>query len=116
MTQDISSTPAESEPCMWGRATLVMLVSRTCMMVTIITERVMAHRRAGEMGVSGAGAVAAVTRAWYRVTRRLVTFGPSTPAGPRAVRDAARSRAFRSRMAAMRSASGTSKRSVGRVV
>src|SRR5512144_1301755 len=50
MTQDISSTPAESDPCMWGSATLVMLVSRTCITVTIITERVMAHFRKGESG------------------------------------------------------------------
>src|SRR2546427_12537395 len=48
MTQDISSMPADSEPCMWGRATLVTLVSRTCMTVTIITESVMAHLRAGD--------------------------------------------------------------------
>src|SRR3989442_7824049 len=40
--------PADSEPCRWGRATLVTLVSRTCMTVTIITESVMAHLRAGE--------------------------------------------------------------------
>ena len=51
-TQDISSMPAESEPCMWGSATFVTLVSRTCMMVTIITDIVMAHRRAGEIGAS----------------------------------------------------------------
>src|SRR5262245_25071872 len=70
MTQDISSTPADSEPCMWGSATLVMLVSSTCMIVTDITDRVMAHLRAGEMGVSGAGA--GLTRAWYRGPRRLL--------------------------------------------
>src|SRR5215468_12596412 len=45
-THDISSRLAENEPCMWGRATLVMLVSSTCMIVTIITENVMAHLRA----------------------------------------------------------------------
>src|SRR5580765_3557262 len=55
MTQDISSMPAESEPCMWGRATLVTLESRTCMTVTIITENVIAHRRAEEICPSVAG-------------------------------------------------------------
>jgi len=52
MTQDISSMLAENEPCMWGRATLVMLVSRTCITVTIITEKVMAHLRPDPMGAS----------------------------------------------------------------
>src|SRR5512138_489271 len=62
MTQDISSTPAESDPCMWGNATLVTLVSRTCITVTIITERVMAHFRKGESGsvvAAGAGGLPA---------------------------------------------------------
>ena len=54
-THDISSTPAESEPCMWGRATLVTLASSTCMTVTIITETVIAHRRAEEICPSVAG-------------------------------------------------------------
>jgi hypothetical protein len=43
---------AENEPCMWGRATLVMEVSSTCITVTIITENVMAHFRAEPMGAS----------------------------------------------------------------
>src|SRR2546426_12191261 len=51
-TQDISSMPADIEPCMWGSATFVTLVSRTCMTVTIITESVMAQRRAGEISDS----------------------------------------------------------------
>ena len=51
-THDISSMPADSEPCMWGSATLVTLVSSTCMTVTIITDSVMAQRRAGEIGAS----------------------------------------------------------------
>ena len=55
MTHDISSIPADIEPCMWGRATLVTLESRTCMTVTIITENVMAHRRAGEICPSVTG-------------------------------------------------------------
>src|SRR5574342_669344 len=62
MTHDISSTPAESDPCMWGSATLVMLVSRTCITVTIITDAVMAHFRKGESGsgfASGAGGLPA---------------------------------------------------------
>src|SRR5947208_13159804 len=37
---------------MWGRATLVMEASSTCMTVTIITENVMAHFRAAPMGAS----------------------------------------------------------------
>src|SRR5713226_8471290 len=52
MTHDISSMLAENEPCMWGSATLVMLVSRTCITVTIITENVMAHLWADPTGAS----------------------------------------------------------------
>src|SRR5215510_4217778 len=70
MTHDISSTPAESEPCMWGRATLVMLVSSTCMIVTIITENVMAHLRAELMEPS------VVTRR----TRATLAHPPTEPA------------------------------------
>lgn len=44
--------PADIEPCMCGSATFVTLVSSTCMTVTIITDIVMAHRRAGEIGSS----------------------------------------------------------------
>ena len=54
---------AESEPCMCGSATLVMLVSSTCMTVTIITEKVMAHFRAELSGASGAGEGGGVTSA-----------------------------------------------------
>ena len=43
MTHDISSMLAENDPCMCGSATLVMLVSSTCITVTSITEKVMAH-------------------------------------------------------------------------
>src|SRR5437899_5847898 len=67
MTQDISSMLADSEPCMWGRATLVTLVSRTCMTVTIITESVMAHRRAGEICKSVTGSTA-LTSPHYVIT------------------------------------------------
>ena len=56
ITHDISSMLARSEPCMCGSATLVMLVSRTCITVTIITEKVMAHFRAGLIGASGKSA------------------------------------------------------------
>ena len=52
MTHDISSMLAENEPCMWGRATLVMLVSSTCITVTSMTESVMAHFRADPTGAS----------------------------------------------------------------
>src|SRR6266850_1453695 len=52
MTHDISSMLAANEPCMWGSATLVMLVSSTCITVTSITENVMAHLRPVEMGAS----------------------------------------------------------------
>jgi hypothetical protein len=52
MTQDISSMLAEKEPCMWGSATFVMLVSSTCITVTIITEKVMAHLREEATGAS----------------------------------------------------------------
>src|SRR5262245_6552815 len=54
---------AEKLPCMCGSATLVMLVSSTCITVTIITENVMAHLRAALIGASGAGAGGAVTSA-----------------------------------------------------
>ena len=67
MTHDISSTPADSEPCMCGRATLVTLVSRTCMTVTIITDTVMAHLRAGEICPSAAGS-AGLTSPHYVIT------------------------------------------------
>src|SRR5262245_8185300 len=56
ITHDISSTPADSDPCMCGSATLVTLVSSTCMTVTIITDTVMAHRRAPDTGASPGGA------------------------------------------------------------
>src|SRR5437660_11121333 len=58
MTHDISSIPADIEPCMWGKATLVTLEPRTCMTVTVIPEYVMAHRRAGEICPSVTGATA----------------------------------------------------------
>src|SRR5882724_6636006 len=50
MTHDTSSSPAESEPCRSGSTTLVTLVSSTCMKATTITDRVMAHLRAAEIG------------------------------------------------------------------
>src|SRR5215467_6237080 len=67
ITHDISSMPAESEPCMCGRATLVTLESSTCMTVTIMTENVMAHRRAGEICPSVAVA-AELTPTHYVIT------------------------------------------------
>src|SRR5262245_3084659 len=42
-THETSSTPADSEPCMWGSVTLVTLLSRICMTVSGITEKVIAH-------------------------------------------------------------------------
>ena len=45
MTHATSSTLAESEPCMWGNATLVTLVSSTCMTATTMTEKVSSHLR-----------------------------------------------------------------------
>ena len=57
---------AENEPCMWGRATLVMLVSSTCITVTIITEKVIAHLRPVPIGaaavVGGAGGIVRILR------------------------------------------------------
>src|SRR5262249_53343748 len=67
MTHDISSIPADSEPCMCGRATLVTLESNTCMTVTIITENVMAQRRAGEICQSVTGSTA-LTPQHYVIT------------------------------------------------
>ena len=46
-TQVISSSEAERLPCMWGRATLVTLVSRICIVATSITAAVMPQRCAG---------------------------------------------------------------------
>src|ERR1700730_1087603 len=62
MTHDTSSSPAESEPCRCGSTTLVTLVSSTCMKATTITERVMAHFRADEIGPAS-GVTATATRA-----------------------------------------------------
>ena len=55
---------------MWGRATLVMLVSSTCITVTIITEKVMAHFRAALIGASVAGAGGGVTSPGYSLTAK----------------------------------------------
>ena len=66
-TQVISSSDADRLPCMWGRATLVTLESKTCMTVTIITENVMAHRRAGEICPSVAGSTG-LTPTHYAIT------------------------------------------------
>jgi opacity protein-like surface antigen len=64
-TQDISSMPADIEPCMCGKATLVTLVSSTCMTVTIITDSVTAHRRPAEIVCASA--------MWYKAfMRRLI--------------------------------------------
>ena len=63
ITHDISSMLAEKLPCMCGSATLVMLVSSTCITVTIITENVMAHLRAALIGASEAGAGGELTSA-----------------------------------------------------
>src|SRR6185503_9948352 len=51
MTHATSSTLAESEPCMWGSATLVTLVSSTCMTATTMTEKVSSHLRLAERSV-----------------------------------------------------------------
>ena len=51
-TQEISSTPADSDPCMWGRATLMTVTSSTCITVTVMTVAVMAHRRNVLIGTS----------------------------------------------------------------
>src|SRR5262249_1209070 len=53
MTHEVSSTLVDSDPCMCGRATLVMLVSRTCMTVMSITEMVMLHFLADESEEAG---------------------------------------------------------------
>src|SRR5882672_4388926 len=58
ITQETSSSPADSDPCRCGSTTLVTLVSRICMKATTMTVRVMAHFRPAEIGGgSGAGAV-----------------------------------------------------------
>ena len=57
MTHATSSTLAESDPCMCGSATLVTLVSSTCITATTITEHVRSHFRAGERSLSPAASV-----------------------------------------------------------
>src|SRR5207247_9529003 len=69
-THDISSTPAESEPCMCGRATFVTLVSRICITVTSMTETVISHFRAVDRGAVGAGSTSA-RLAWVAWDRYL---------------------------------------------
>src|SRR5262249_22125196 len=51
-THATSSTPAESEPWMWGSATLVTVTASTCMIVTVITAAGMAPRRTAPTGPS----------------------------------------------------------------
>src|SRR5262245_65620924 len=63
MTQDTSSSPADSDPWRCGRTTLVTLVSRICMKATTMTDKVMAHLRPEETG--GASGDGAVTRKAY---------------------------------------------------
>src|SRR5436190_12504195 len=58
MTHATSSTLADSDPCMCGRATLVTLVSSTCITATTITENVSSHFRAGERSLSPAASAA----------------------------------------------------------
>src|SRR5262245_35846350 len=72
ITHDISSMLAEKLPCMCGSATLVMLVSSTCITVTIITENVMAHLRAALIGASVEAGGGAVTSAAARSLDNLV--------------------------------------------
>src|SRR6266581_2660221 len=81
MTHDISSIPADIEPCMWGRATLVTLESRTCMTVTIITENVMAHRRAGEICPSVTGSTELTSTHYVKTAFRWMAdwTAPPTP-------------------------------------
>jgi hypothetical protein len=40
ITQVTSSTPAEKEPCMWGRATFATEVSTACIMVASMAAKV----------------------------------------------------------------------------
>ena len=55
-TQVISSSDADRLPCMWGRATLVTLVSRICIVATSMTATVMPQRCPGRSAVmAGAG-------------------------------------------------------------
>ena len=57
-THEISSTPAESEPCMWGSATLMTVTSSTCITVTVMTVAVIAQRRTAP--ICGSDSAAAV--------------------------------------------------------
>src|SRR5262245_26455351 len=74
ITQEASSSPADSVPCRCGRITLATLVSRICMKATTMTVKVMAHLCAGEIGaVSGGGGVIAWTD--YFALRRTSSSG-----------------------------------------
>ena len=70
ITHDTSSSPADSEPCRWGRTTFVTLVSRICMKATTMTVRVMAHFWVAETGASGAGGVIAAWPIGYAARPR----------------------------------------------
>src|SRR5258705_6380706 len=67
MTHGTSASPAESGPCRCGRTTLVPVVSSTRMKATTITDRVMAHLRAAEIGP-----VSVEVDALTRASRRLL--------------------------------------------
>src|SRR5258706_10021290 len=58
MTHATSSTLAESEPCMCGSATLVTLVSSTCITATTMTENVSSHFRVALSSLSPAASAA----------------------------------------------------------
>src|SRR5262249_39491562 len=72
-TQGTSSRAAESAPWLWGRATLVMLVSRIWSTDTSITEAVMAQRRAllsaGSVGMGRDDNATAASARWTSLGR-----------------------------------------------
>ena len=84
ITHDVSSMLVDSVPCMWGRATLVMLVSRICMIVMSMTEPVMAHFRVEESAIdgwTGSGTFAMVARAARGKSTRPSQSDPITATG-----------------------------------
>src|SRR5262245_44130603 len=89
ITHDTSSSPADSDPCRWGRMTLVQLVSRICMKATTMTVTVMAHLRAAEMGasadavVNAGGRGAPVQRAERALVKRSTAWRSSERIGAR---------------------------------
>src|ERR1700738_3017225 len=81
MTQVTSSTPADSEPCMWGSTTLVTLVSMTCITVTSMAESVTSHFCAPENSPTAAAVMLPKLHGHHRGHARAQRVGIAELAG-----------------------------------